>query len=110
MLVKTKKINLKTTNQKHIKMSDIVNSGIVDTKSKDDRLKSFIESIEGLEEEALLYINDPSLDFSTICDWFNCNVLPSNAKLLTLEPAPACIFALPCGNIFRDSGIIIYLR
>ena len=54
MLVKTKKINLKTTNQKHNKMSDIVNSGIVDTKSKDDRLKSFIERIEGLEEEALL--------------------------------------------------------
>ena len=39
MLVKTKEINLKTTNQKHIKMSDIVNSGIVDTKSKDDQLK-----------------------------------------------------------------------
>ena len=51
MLVKIKKINLKTTNQKHIKMSDIVNSGIVDTKSKDDRLKSFIERIERLEEE-----------------------------------------------------------
>ena len=50
MLVKTKKINLKTTNQKHIKMSDIVNS-IVDTKSKDDQLKSFIERIERLEEE-----------------------------------------------------------
>ena len=32
-------------------MSDIVNSGIVDTKSKDDRLKSFIERIERLEEE-----------------------------------------------------------
>ena len=51
MLVKTKKINLKTTNQKHIKMSDIVNNSIVDTKSKDDRLKSFIERIESLEEE-----------------------------------------------------------
>ena len=51
MLVKTKKINLKTTNQKHIKMSDIVNSCIVDTKSKDDRLKSFIKRIERLEEK-----------------------------------------------------------
>jgi len=51
MLVKTKKINLKTTNQKHIKMSDIENSGINDTKSKDDQLKSFIERIERLEEE-----------------------------------------------------------
>ena len=51
MLVKTKELNLKTTNQKHIKMSDIVNSGVIDTKSKDDRLKSFIERIERLEEE-----------------------------------------------------------
>ena len=51
MLVKTKKINLKTTNPKHIKMSNILNIGIVDTKSKYDRPKSFIESIERLEEE-----------------------------------------------------------
>ena len=51
MLVRTKKINLKKTNQKHIKMSDIVNSSIVDKKSKDDQLKSFIERIERLEEE-----------------------------------------------------------
>ena len=49
--MKTKKINLKTTNQKHIKMSDTVNIGIVNTKSKDDRLISFIERIERLEEE-----------------------------------------------------------
>ena len=32
-------------------MSDIEDSGIVDAKSKDDRLKSFIERIESLEEE-----------------------------------------------------------
>ena len=32
-------------------MSDIENSGINDTKSRDDRLKSFIERIERLEEE-----------------------------------------------------------
>ena len=32
-------------------MSDIENSGINDTKSKDDQLKSFIERIERLEEE-----------------------------------------------------------
>ena len=51
MLVKTKKINLKKTKQKYTKMSDILNSSIVDNKSKDDRLKSFIERIERLEEE-----------------------------------------------------------
>ena len=49
--MKTKKINLKTTNQKHIKMSDTVNRGIVNTKSKDDRLISLIERIERLEKE-----------------------------------------------------------
>ena len=32
-------------------MSDTVNIGIVNTKSKDDRLISFIERIERLEEE-----------------------------------------------------------
>ena len=32
-------------------MSDIINNSIVDTKSEDDRLKSFIERIESLEEE-----------------------------------------------------------
>ena len=32
-------------------MSDTVNRGIVNTKSKDDRLISFIERIERLEEE-----------------------------------------------------------
>ncbi len=32
-------------------MSKIENSDIVDTKSKDDQLKSFIERIERLEEE-----------------------------------------------------------
>ena len=51
MLARAKKINLKKTNQKHTKMSDIVNSSIVDYKSKDDRLKSFIKRIERLEEE-----------------------------------------------------------
>ena len=51
MLVKTKKVNLKTTNHKHIKMSDIKNIGIIDTKSKDGRLKSFIERIQRLVEE-----------------------------------------------------------
>ena len=41
----------KTKNQKHIKMNDIQNSQNVEKESKDDRLKSFIERIERLEEE-----------------------------------------------------------
>ena len=57
MLVKTKKINLKTTNPKHIKMSDIVNSGIVNTKSKDDQLTSFIERIERLKEKNKIIVD-----------------------------------------------------
>ena len=40
-----------TKNQKHIKMNDIQNSRNVETKPKDNRLKSFIERIERLEEE-----------------------------------------------------------
>ena len=41
----------KTKNQKQIKMNDIQNSENVETKPKDNRLKSFIERIERLEEE-----------------------------------------------------------
>ena len=44
-------MNLKTRNQKHINMNDIQNNEISANNSKDDRLKSFIERVERLEEE-----------------------------------------------------------
>ena len=50
-LVKIKKINSKTKKQKLINMNDILNNDITESKPKDDRLKSFIERIERLEEE-----------------------------------------------------------
>ena len=49
--MKNKKLILKTKKQTHIKMNDIQNSENVETKPKDNRLKSFIERIERLEEE-----------------------------------------------------------
>ena len=51
MLVKTKKMILKTKDQKHIKMNDMQNNEVVETNPQDNRLKSFIEIIERLEEE-----------------------------------------------------------
>ena len=51
MLVINKKATLKTKKQKHIKMNDIQNSETFENQSKDNRLKSFIERIERLEEE-----------------------------------------------------------
>ena len=44
-------INLKTKKQRLINMNEILNNDIAGSKSKDDRLKSFIERIERLEEE-----------------------------------------------------------
>ena len=49
--MKNKKLTLKIKIQKHIKMNDIQNSENIETKSKDSRLKNFIERIERLEEE-----------------------------------------------------------
>ena len=49
--MKNKKINLKTKKQRHINMNEILNNDIAGSKSKDDRLKSFVERIERLEEE-----------------------------------------------------------
>jgi len=49
--MKNKKINLKTKKQKLINMNEILNNDTAASKSKDDRLKSFIERIERLEEE-----------------------------------------------------------
>lgn len=49
--MKIKKINSKTKKQKLISMNEILNNEITESKSKDDRLKSFIERIERLEEE-----------------------------------------------------------
>lgn len=49
--MKTKKMNLKTKNQKHINMNNIENNENIENNSKDDRLKSFIERVERLEEE-----------------------------------------------------------
>ena len=49
--MKNKKLTLKIKFQKHIKMNDLQNSKNIETKSKDSRLKSFIERIERLEEE-----------------------------------------------------------
>ena len=49
--MKNKLLTSKTENQKHIKMNDIQNSETLGTKPKDNRLKTFIERIERLEEE-----------------------------------------------------------
>ena len=49
--MKNKKINLKTKKQRLINMNEILNNDIAGSKSKDDRLKSFVERIERLEEE-----------------------------------------------------------
>ena len=49
--MKIKKINSKTKKQKLISMNEILKNEIKESKSKDDRLKSFIERIEKLEEE-----------------------------------------------------------
>ena len=49
--MKIKKMNLKTKNQKHINMNNIENNENIENNSKDDRLKSFIERVERLEEE-----------------------------------------------------------
>ena len=51
MLVKNKKVILKTKDQKHIKMNDIQNNEIVETKPQDNRLKSFIARIGRLEDQ-----------------------------------------------------------
>ena len=49
--MKIKKINLKTKKQRLINKNELLNNDIAGSKSKDDRLKSFIERIERLEEE-----------------------------------------------------------
>ena len=49
--MKSKKMTLKIKKQKHIKMNDEQKNEIGEIKSKDNRLKSFIERIERLEEE-----------------------------------------------------------
>ena len=49
--MKNKKINLKTKKQRLINMNELLNNDIAGSKSKDDRLKSFVERIERLEEE-----------------------------------------------------------
>ena len=49
--MKNKKINLKTKKQRLINMNEILNNDTAGSKSKDDRLKSFVERIERLEEE-----------------------------------------------------------
>ena len=56
--MKNKKLTLKIKIQKHIKMNDIQNSKNIETKSKDSRLKSFIERIERLEEEKYNILSD----------------------------------------------------
>ena len=61
--MKNKKVILKTKDQKNIKMSDIQNNEIVETKPQDNRLKSIMRKVliirkmdvdERLEQEALL--------------------------------------------------------
>ena len=49
--MKTKTINLKTKDQKRINMNDRENNENIQKQPKDDRLKSFIERVERLEEE-----------------------------------------------------------
>ena len=44
-------MNLKIKNQKQINMNNIESDESLENKSKDDRLKSFIERVERLEEE-----------------------------------------------------------
>ena len=56
--MKNKKVILKTKDQKHIKMNDIQNNGIVETNPEDNQLKSFIERIERLEEEKNNILSD----------------------------------------------------
>ena len=54
--MKNKKVILKTKDQKNIEMNDIQNNEIVETKPQDNRLKSFIERIERLEEEKIIFL------------------------------------------------------
>ena len=51
-------MNLKTKNQKHNNMNYTENNETLENKTKDDRLKSFIERVERLEEEKSNILTD----------------------------------------------------
>ena len=56
--MKIRNMNLKTKNQKHNNMNYTENNETLENKTKDDRLKSFIERVERLEEEKSNILTD----------------------------------------------------
>ena len=62
--MKSKKTTLNIKKQKHIKMNDEQKNEIGEIKSKDNRLKNFIERVERLEEKKYNILLDIKEDYS----------------------------------------------